>query len=231
MTESILITGSNRGIGLELTRQYAAAGWQVYACCRAPDKATQLNALQQQHANISLHKLDVTSASQIASLAQALHDKPIDILLNNAGIYGPYDAHFGNTDEQQWLECLRINSIAPMKIMEALVNNVAASKRRIIASMSSKMGSMADNGSGGSYIYRSSKAALNAIMKSASIDLKPRGIKVAILHPGWVLTDMGGSNAEITVQECVNQLRKTLDNVSLENTGSFFEVDGSIIPW
>jgi NAD(P)-dependent dehydrogenase (short-subunit alcohol dehydrogenase family) len=231
MKESILITGSNRGIGLELTRQYAEAGWRVFACSRSPQRSAQLDSLRQQFPNISLHTLDVTDGAQIAALAAELDGQAIDILMNNAGYYGPYDARFGNTDEQQWQQCMRVNCIAPMKIMEALVDNVAASRRKLIAGMSSKMGSMADNGSGGSYIYRSSKAALNAVLKSAAIDLQPRGIKVAILHPGWVLTDMGGPNAEITVRQCVDNLRKTLDNMTLDNSGQFFDIDGSIIPW
>ncbi len=231
MSESILVTGSNRGIGLELVKQYADAGWRVYACCRKPELASELNQLSDNNAQISVHALDVSDTSQINVLEKELKGKAIDILLNNAGIYGPNDARFGNTNEQQWLECIRINTIAPMKVMEAFVENVAASQRKLIATMSSKMGSMADNGSGGSYIYRSSKAAVNAVMKSASIDLKPRGIKVAILHPGWVKTDMGGPDAEITSEECVNNLRKNLDNVTLDNSGTFFEIDGSVIPW
>jgi NAD(P)-dependent dehydrogenase (short-subunit alcohol dehydrogenase family) len=231
MTETILITGSNRGIGLELAHQYAARGWQVLACCRRPDQATALNRLGEQFPNITLHTLDVAQQDQVQKLATQLHDCPIDILFNNAGVYGPDDAVFGNTDEARWLECLRVNVIAPMKMMEAFVTQVAASQHKLIAAMSSKMGSMADNGSGGSYIYRSSKAALNAVMKSAAIDLEPKGVKVAILHPGWVQTDMGGPNAEITVAESVGRMREILGTMTPGNSGSFFDIDGSIIPW
>ena len=231
MSETILITGANRGIGLELTRQYASNGWHVIACCRHPDSADALHALKAEHGQVSIYALDVSDTHQIKALARELSGQPIDILFNNAGIYGPSDAVFGNTDEERWLECFRVNTIAPMKIMEAFVEHVAASQKKIIATMSSKMGSMEDNGSGGSYIYRSSKAAVNAVMKSASIDLQPRGIRVAILHPGWVLTDMGGPNAEITVTESVKHLRSILDNLNPETSGSFFDIDGSIIPW
>jgi NAD(P)-dependent dehydrogenase (short-subunit alcohol dehydrogenase family) len=231
MTETILITGSNRGIGLELVHQYAAQGWQVHACCRRPDQATALNRLGEQFPDITLHTLDVAQQGQVQQLAAHLHDHPIDILFNNAGIYGPDDAVFGNTDEARWLECLHINVIAPMKMMEAFLTHVAASKHKLIAAMSSKMGSMADNGSGGSYIYRSSKAALNAVMKSAAIDLAPRGVKVAILHPGWVQTDMGGPNAEITVAQSVGRMREILGTVTPKNSGTFFDIDGSSIPW
>jgi len=231
MSETILITGSNRGIGLELARQYAELGWRVFACCRSPEMASELSALADVNNKLSIHKLDVTDSDQIQSLANELKGQPLDILLNNAGVYGPYDASFDNVNETEWLECMRVNTISPMKICQAFVDNVAISERKLIATMSSKMGSMEDNGSGGSYVYRSSKAALNAIMKSISIDLRPRDIKVVILHPGWVKTDMGGPNAEINVNECVNSLRKNIDNVTLENTGRFLEIDGSVIPW
>ena len=231
MTETVLITGSNRGIGLELARQYATQGWRVLACCRHPDQATALNRLGDKFPNITLHTLDVTRKDQVQKLAADLHDCPIDILFNNAGIYGPDDAAFGNTDEARWLECLRTNVIAPMKMMEAFMTHVAASKHKLIAAMSSKMGSMADNGSGGSYIYRSSKAALNAVMKSAAIDLAPRRVKVAILHPGWVQSDMGGPGAEISAAESVGRMREILGTITPENSGTFFDIDGTTIPW
>jgi NAD(P)-dependent dehydrogenase (short-subunit alcohol dehydrogenase family) len=231
MQKTILITGTNRGIGLELTQQYAEAGWHVHACCRHPEHADALNALAQQHDQITTHSLDVTNNAQIKALAKSLKQQPLDILFNNAGVYGQDDAYFGNTDVEQWLDCFLINSIAPMKMMEAFAGNVALSQTKLIATMSSKMGSMEDNGSGGSYVYRSSKAAVNAVMKSAAIDLAPKGINVAILHPGWVLTDMGGPNAEITVKESASNLRTILEGVTPENSGSFFDIDGNVIPW
>lgn len=232
MSGSILITGANRGIGLEFVRQYADQGWRVYAGCRQPETALDLNRLVAGSGGlISVHPLDVTNATQIGAMQAVLGRAPLDILLNNAGIYGQDDARFGNTDPERWLETFRVNAIAPMKLMEALVENVAASERRIMATLSSKMGSMADNGSGGSYVYRSSKAALNAVVVSAAIDLRPRDITVVALHPGWVKTDMGGPNAEIGVQESVAGLRGILDRITLADNGSFFDVDGSLIPW
>lgn len=228
---TILITGTNRGIGLELVNQYANNNWRVFACCRSPENAPDLQKLADQNANISVHALDVSDSQQITALASELKNTPIDILFNNAGIYGPYDANFGNTDEQQWLACFSINTLSPMKMSEAFVKHVASSQLKIIATMSSKMGSMSDNGSGGSYLYRSSKAAVNAVMTSMAIDLKPQAIKVAILHPGWVKTDMGGPNGEINTVECVLQLQKTLEVLTLDNSGGFFDIDGSIIPW
>lgn len=231
MKSTILVTGANRGLGLELVRQYASDGWAVHACCRNPARADELNELAQSNPGICVHELDVTDEMQIKNLSIELGNTPIDILFNNAGVYGQSDAVFGNTDKQKWLDCFSINTIAPMKMMEAFVNHVASSQIKLIATMSSKMGSMEDNGSGGSYVYRSSKAAVNAIMKSASIDLQPMGIKVAILHPGWVLTDMGGPNAEISVAESVSSLLRNLEKVTMINTGSFWEIDGSVIPW
>lgn len=228
---TILITGTNRGIGLELVNQYANNNWRVFACCRSPENAPALQKLADENANISVHALDVSDSQQITALASELKNTPIDILLNNAGIYGPYDANFGSTDEQQWLACFSINTLSPMKMSEAFVKHVASSQLKTIATMSSKMGSMSDNGSGGSYLYRSSKAAVNAVMTSMAIDLKPQGIKVAILHPGWVKTDMGGPNGEINTVECVLQLQKTLRVLTLDNSGGFFDIDGSIIPW
>lgn len=231
MSKTILITGSNRGIGLELCKQYAAAGWQVYACCRAPQTATELMELALAFTSIKIHALDISDSQKIRALADDLKSVSIDILFNNAGIYGQSDAYFGNTDEDQWLKCFAINTIAPIKIMESFAQHVASSQLKIMATMSSKMASMADNSSGGSYVYRSSKAALNAAMTSAAIDLKVKHIKVAILHPGWVKTKMGGPNAEISTEQCVAQLRQILQKLSLENSGHFFDIDGSIIPW
>jgi len=228
---TLLVTGSNRGIGLEIVRQYAQQGWQIHACCRQPDQAQDLQSLAQQNPSIQVHALDIGDETQIAALADKLSDISIDLLFNNAGIYGQQNASFGNTSSQQWLDCFYINCISQLKMCEAFVEQVARSQLKTIASMSSKMGSMADNGSGGSYVYRSSKAALNAVMKSASIDLQPRGIKLAILHPGWVKTDMGGPHAEISSAESVQLMRNTLEKLTLDNSGSFFEIDGSIIPW
>ena len=230
--ESVLITGANRGIGLELVRQYAQDGWRVYACCRSPENALDLNRLAADGAGcVSVHLLDVTKPQHIEALRAYLAGQPIDVLINNAGIYGPENARFGNTGEESWVETFRVNSIAPMKIMEALLPNVAMGRGRIIASLSSKMGSMGDNASGGSYIYRSSKAALNAVMKSASIDLLQQGVTCVVLHPGWVLTDMGGPDAEMRVEDSVRELRRILARVEPGDAGRFFDIDGTTIPW
>jgi NAD(P)-dependent dehydrogenase (short-subunit alcohol dehydrogenase family) len=232
MTHTVVITGANRGIGLAFARQYAEAGWRVYAGCRQPERAQDLNRLAAgSGGRLSVHPLDVTRPAHIQALAAVLGDTPVDLLLNNAGSYGPDDVRFGNTDEVAWLENFRTNVIGPMKMMEALVENVARSEQRLIASLSSKMGSMDDNRSGGAYIYRSTKAALNAVMKSAAIDLAPRGIIAVVLHPGWVRTDMGGPHGEIDADTSAHSMRALLARVTLEDAGTFFDVDGSVIPW
>lgn len=232
MIETTLITGANRGIGLEFARQYAHAGWRVLACCRNPTVATELSELARSaRGRVTLHALDVTDAGQREALHVALGDTPIDVFINNAGIYGQRNNTFGTTDEERWFEALRINAIAPLKLMEKFVDQVAASRRKIYANMSSRMGSIGDNTSGESYVYRSSKAALNAVAKSAANELRARGITVVMLHPGWVRTDMGGPQALTDVAESVSGLRGVLDKLTLADSGKFFSFNGAVIPW
>ncbi|MCL5668970.1 MAG: SDR family oxidoreductase [Gammaproteobacteria bacterium] len=229
---TILVTGTNRGIGLEFARQYAADGWRVYACCRHPDKARALQQLAEKHKNISLHALDVADHKQIDALAGELHGVPIDILLNNAGVYaGNSDESLGSLNYPAWEKSFRINTLAAAKMAEVFLENVARSEQRLVAALSSLMGSMADNGSGGSYLYRSSKAALNAVMVSLAVDLKPRRIGVLILHPGWVKTDMGGPNAEISTETSVRGMRAVMDKFKLKDSGRFIAYDGEELPW
>ncbi|TPW14596.1 MAG: short chain dehydrogenase [Halothiobacillaceae bacterium] len=159
-------------------------------------------------------------------------DEPIDILCYNAGIYGQYNDYLGNTDDELWLQTLRVNTLAALNVIVALAENVSKSERRIVAAMSSKMGSMSDNSSGGSYVYRSSKAALNAVMKSLSIDLADQyDITTIILHPGWVITDMTGTNALITAAESVRGMSNVLGFCRPAHNGSFFDYRGNLLPW
>jgi len=230
---TILITGTNRGLGLELSRQYANDGWRVYACCRAPAAADELQALAATSAgNVSVHALDIADAAQRQALATELLGVPIDVLFNSAGMYGNWDYQsFGQSNADELLQTMNTNVVAPMQMMELFVENVAASEQKVIANMSSKMASMADNGSGGSYIYRSSKAALNAISVSAARNLAERGIKVAVLHPGWVRTAMGGENGELSVEQSVTALRHNIATLRDEDSGRFMDIDGTTIPW
>ena len=229
---TLLITGANRGIGLELCKQFLNADWKVHATCRDPKNATRLSVLVDKHPELlTVHALDVSKFEQITALKTQLGNTSIDILFNNAGVYGGESAEFGNTNTEVWLDTFNINVISPMKMVEAFADNVAASEKKIIANMSSKMGSIADNGSGGSYAYRSSKTALNSTMMSAAHDLKDRNISVLMLHPGWVRTNMGGPNGELSTAESATSLIKTLSKTTIKDSGKFLDIDGSIIPW
>lgn len=225
----VLITGANRGIGLEFAKQYAADGWNVLACCREPESAKALQALASESNNIRIFALDVANFHQIDSLALQLKNEAIDVLINNAGVY-PHST-FGETDYDAWAEAFKINSMASLKMAEAFVQHVSRSQLKKITTLSSKMGSIDDNTSGESYIYRASKSAVNMVMKSLSIDLKPYGISVATLHPGWVQTDMGGANGLINTQTSVTGLRRVIADLSLENSGQFIAFDGKSINW
>ncbi len=226
----LLITGANRGIGLEFVRQYAAAGYRVFACCREPHHAVALTSLAASSGErISLHRLDVSDFRQIEQLAADLHGQAIDLLINNAGIYP--NAAFGSLDYDAWHKAFLINTMAPAKTLECFVEHLAASRLRKVATLSSKMGSIADNGSGGSTLYRSSKAALNMVMKNLAIELKHLGIATCTLHPGWVKTDMGGANALITAEQSVAGMRQVIDRLTAQNSGRFTGYDGQEIPW
>ncbi len=226
---TVLITGTNRGLGLEFTKQYAEAGWDVLACCREPASAKALNALAANNNNITIYRLDVGDFTQIDALAQKLNGKAIDVLINNAGVYPTG----GLSDEEvaKWLESFKINSIAPFKMATAFTAHIAKSQLKKLVTLSSKMGSIDDNTSGGTYMYRSTKTAVNSVMKSLSIDLKNAGIAVATLHPGWVRTDMGGPNGWIDTQTSVAGLRNVIENLNLTNTGRFVAYDGQEIGW
>ena len=224
----VLVTGANRGLGLEFTKQYAADGWQVLACCREPQSAGALNALAKMHANILIHSRDVGDFATITTLARQLKDCAIDVLINNAGVYP--ESSFGDSNEADWLEAFKINTIAPMKMAEAFSPHIAKSQLKKLVTLSSKMGSIDDNG-GGSYIYRSSKCAVNMVMKSLSIDLKSSGISVLTLHPGWVQTDMGGPNGLIDAPTSVAGMRKVIADLSLVTTGQFITYDGKQVQW
>ena len=231
MPGTILITGCNRGIGLELTRQFSADDWQVIATCRNPAAAWELSDLAAERGNIEIHALDVTDYAQMTALAKELHDKPLDILLSNAGYYGPKGVAFGNVDVEEWRKVLETNTIAPYKLVETFHDNLQAGARKVVGVISSKVGSIADNSSGGGYLYRSSKTAVNQVVKSLSVDLADNGITVLAFHPGWVQTDMGGPNALISTTESVSGLKQQLTSAGLGNSGHFYNYDGSEIPW
>jgi NAD(P)-dependent dehydrogenase (short-subunit alcohol dehydrogenase family) len=231
--KTLLITGANRGIGLEFCNQYAAEGWRVLACCRAPGKADKLNKLAARYPGlIKLNALDVTDHAQIGQVARLLSDEAIDLLINDAGVYPEADKRgFGHTDYAEWMAAFNINAMAPLKMVEAFVNQIERSKLKLIVTITSQMGSIDDNGSGGSYLYRSSKAAANMVVKSLAVDLKEKGITSVAFNPGWVKTDMGGPNAMIPVEQSVADMRKVIAGLTLAETGKFIGNDGLVIPW
>jgi len=226
----VLITGANRGLGLEFTKQYAADGWQVISCCREPKTAAELMSLASQYPqNIQVYTLDVADFVQIDKLALELKTSKIDVLINNAGVYP--ESSFGSIDYDEWAYCFKINTMAPYKMTEAFAEHVAASSLKQVVVLSSKMGSMSENTSGGSYAYRTSKTATNMMMKSLSIDLKSKGIACGILHPGWVQTDMGGPNGLINAATSVRGLRQVISELNISNCGRFIAFDGKEIAW
>ncbi|ESP94149.1 SDR family oxidoreductase [Pseudoalteromonas luteoviolacea] len=230
---SVLITGANRGIGLALVNVYLTCGWHVLATVRNPALAIELQQLrsQQKDERLDIFPLDVTDYEQLRHLALSLADRPIDVVINNAGLYGPKGYGFGNCDVDAWRSVMEVNAIAPAKLAEAFYPNLRLGERKIFAALSSRVGSHTENTKGGGYIYRSSKAALNSVVKSLSNDLLPEGIKTVALHPGWVKTEMGGPNALISAQESALGLKRVIDNLSDSDSGGFLSFDGSHIPW
>ncbi len=230
---TILITGSNRGLGLELARQYAQAGWRVFATCRHPAEAEALRQLAAVHPQVSLHRLDVTSAEDIRAITWELKDTPLDILFNNAGIYLENDyrtPQLGAIRYDLWLRTFEVNTLGAVRMTEALLTNLARSDKRLVAAMSSHMGSIADIDTEGSYYYRSSKAALNAAMRGLAVALRPHGVGVLLLHPGGVSTRMGPRGG-ISVQDSVRGLRAVIDGFSLKDSGAFIRYDGTPMSW
>lgn len=224
---TVLVTGANRGLGLEFCRSYAADGWRVHACCRHPDKAKALKAIA---GDLLVHRLDVTDGLRVAGLARELAGEPIDLLLNNAGVFKE-GQDFGRIDYDDWIEAFKINTLAPMRMAERLVEHVAASARKLIVNISSGMASIADYDGGGAYAYRSSKAALNMVVKGLAADLAPRGITVVALSPGWVQTDMGGAHAALTPAESIAKMRAIIDNLGPADSGRFLSHEGKERPW
>ena len=227
---SVVVTGANRGIGLELVSQYLADGWQVYGCCRRPESATQLAGLASNSA-LSIHQLDVGNPDSVEKVALALSEQSIDLLINNAGIYGGERQSFGDIDYAQWARVLEVNTLGPYRVSTALANQVENGEQRLMVNVSSAMGSIERYTTGGHYIYRSSKAALNMVTVNLAHDLRSRGITVLSVHPGWVRTDMGGSSADISTQTSAAGLRQLISNSTIDDSGRFFSWDGSALPW
>lgn len=235
---TVLITGANRGLGLELARQYAGEGWRVMACSRHPG-AADLQALAAAHPGVSCHPLEVTDDASVAALARALDGTAIDVLLNVAGVMhrrveaaaGASRPAFGAFDYEDWARVLSVNVLGQARVAEALLDNVAASDQKKIVTLSSELGSVGANKTGGLYAYRSSKAAVNAMMKSMAIDLAARGIIAVPMHPGWVRTDMGGPKAPLSAEESASGMRRVIAGLTPADSGRFLQWDGKELPW
>lgn len=224
MTETVLITGTNRGIGLELCRQLSAKGMHVIATCRHASK--ELKDL-----NVEIiENVEVSEPTSLAKLADTLKGRNLDWVINNAGIAGGIG--LGDIDDSavdSFIRMYRVNSLGPLLVTQALLPNLHEGSK--VGIITSRMGSIDDNDSGGSYAYRMSKAAVNAAGKSLSVDLKPRGIAVAILHPGWVRTDMTGHGGLIDPDESASGLIKRMEELTLDTSGGFWHTNGERLPW
>ncbi|MEM7610720.1 MAG: SDR family oxidoreductase [Pseudomonadota bacterium] len=223
---TVLVTGANRGIGLELARQYLADGWQVIALGRTA--GTALASLPAQD-RLRVLTCSLVDDAALAATLSTLDKLPIDVLINNAGAMN--DKPFGEFDRDAWRSLFEINVYTPQSLTELLIDNVLASEQRKVLIVSSVLGSLAMNRSGGLYAYRASKAAANAIAKSMAVDLGSRGVLVAALHPGWVRTDMGSDAASLSVDESVTGLRRVIDRLDDGQAGQLIAYDGKVLPW
>ena len=227
----ILITGANRGLGLEFVEHYLESGDSVIATYRDKNSSIDLIEKSNERSNLKLLQLDVSLNKSLNSFAENLGDTPIDIFINNAGVYGPRNSTFGNVDEENWIPAIKINAIAPILLTQLIIKNIRLGADKKLIYITSKMGSIDDNKGGGAYVYRSSKTALNAVVKSLSVDLENEAMTVALIHPGWVKTDMGGPNALIDKDTSVRGMTEVISNLDISSTGNFYNYDGSIIPW
>jgi NAD(P)-dependent dehydrogenase (short-subunit alcohol dehydrogenase family) len=231
----VFFTGANRGIGLELVRQYAADGWRVIATCRDPNGAADLARIAaESDGRVERHPLDVTDASSVAAVAEALASASIDVLINNAGMgfptKPPHD-RFGNTDYARWKETLDVNVLGVMRVAEALAEQVTRSELKMMVTISSGMGSITNASADGETVYRTSKAAVNMLTKMIAGYVADRGITVTAIGPGWVRTDMGGPNATFGVEEAVSRVRKVIKGLTPADSGSYFDNQGQSVPW
>jgi len=230
--KTILITGANRGIGLAHVRAFAARGVHVLATARVPAEADELTQTAVRYAGlIDILAYDATDPEAPSRLKAIVGNTPLDILFLNAGVMGKNSQSLGSIDVHDILDVFSINALAPLNLVEALTDNVARSERKLVAFQSSLMGSIGDNSSGGHYGYRLSKCALNMIAKGIANDLRARGVISVALHPGWVKTRMGGQHAPVTVEQSVTGQQKILDNLTLQDSGRFFNYDGKVLPW
>ena len=228
---NVLVTGANRGLGLGFVTNYLGKNVNVFSTTRDIKSSRELLALKERFPdNLEIFELDLLKESAGDTLANFLGERPIDILINNAGI-GSTNQHFQAVSPKPWLEVLKVNLIAPLMVTQSIIDNVKKGVDKKIYFLSSQLGSIGDNTSGGMYIYRSSKTGLNQVVKSLSVDLKPQGITVVSLHPGWVKTDMGGPNAPVSIDESIEGMTQVIHTTDIRDTGRFLNYDGKELPW
>lgn len=225
MSRTVVVAGASRGIGLEFARQYAAEGWRVIAGVRSPDGATDLGALK-----VEVHELDVASDRSVSTFAEGLAGTPVDLVLAVAGVFGGDRQTPGDVDFDAWLTTLSVNTLGPIRLLEALAGNLSAGQDRRFVAITSGMGSTATN-EGGYLAYRSSKAALNNAIKTQALARRDQGIVCVALNPGWVKTDMGGPSARLSVDHAVSEMRRRIADYGPEQSGRFLSWDGAEFEW
>jgi NAD(P)-dependent dehydrogenase (short-subunit alcohol dehydrogenase family) len=229
--QTIVITGANRGIGLALAQAFLRAGDHVIAACRAPDEAAALAALRKAGQGLEILPLEVTDASSISRFAAELRGRRLDVLVNNAGVMGGPHQELRDMDYAAWLQTFEINTLAPFHLSVRLLDSLERAPRPRIVTLSSQMGAFGRELGSGRYAYRSSKTAVSKVMQVLANELRPRGVIVCPVHPGWVKTDMGGASAEISAEESAAGLHRLIDGLTLEQSGRFWTWDGREHVW
>ena len=227
-TRRVLITGANRGLGLALTTHYADRGWQVIATCR--QSSLELDQLAQQ-SNVRVESLDVGDEASIAKISRQLHDVSIDVLINNAGIYGLTPAPLSEIKAEDFMRCMQVNALGPLLVSRALAENVSRSERRVITNISSRLGSIEANDWGRWYVYGASKTSLNRITVQLADTLSEKNITVIAMHPGWVSTEIGGAKAPVSPAQSASGIYDVIDTLEFERSGSFCDFTGAAWPW
>lgn len=229
---TILVTGANRGLGLEFVRQYAAEGVHVHAACRNPAKADALNAIASaSKGKVTIHAMNVADEASVTACAKALNGAALDIVINNAGIYGPKNQSAADMDYAGWAETHAINTMGPLRVAAAFKEHLKRGTAPRMVAITSQMGSIAQGGGRGFYAYRSSKAALNMVINLLANDWREEGIATLALHPGWVRTDMGGPQAPLLPEESVSGMRKVIAALTPSGSGTYLDYAGKAIAW
>lgn len=222
---SVLITGANRGLGLEFARQYAADGWKVIGTARTPEQADELNAL-----SVEVAQLDIANQASVDALVKSLEGRPIDLLINNAGIF-PRVNKIEEVNIDDYSRTIAVNTLGPVRVTRALLPNLRRGNKKTIVNITSRLGSIALNDYGAFYGYRESKAALNMFTKTLAVELDSEGFTCLTIHPGWVKTDMGGQSASLTPEESISGMRAVIQKLGPADTGTYWSTSGEQVPW